>query len=399
VKSELEIKDNISLGEDSLRQFKVSLDKVSKLAEELCAFSNSGGGTIYIGVNDTNEIIGLNDEQVRTYNQWLGSASNDLVKPPIYPQTQIVKVDGKLLMLVNVPSGSAKPYSTSEGIYFIKSGSDKRKASPQELLRLFQTSEQIYLDETPTSAEIVARNNNKEEWGVDLAKFYSFFEKNYGQQISETGITTEQVLVNMNLAKGSKLTLGGLLLFGANVQGLKPYCIIRAVCYAGNEISDDLFIDKRDCIGTLEEQYRGAMIFLKNNLHNLQTGVSFNTNGVLEIDLRALEEAVVNALLHRDYGKNAVIRLFVFKNRVEIISPGSLPNHLTIDNIKSGNSVIRNPILASFGTKILPYSGIGSGIPRILKNHPQTEFVNDKSGEQFVATLFRNSSENPKSNN
>ena len=387
MKSETEIKNDISLGEDSSRQFKVSLDKAAKLAEELCAFSNSGGGTIYIGVNDKNEIIGLSDEQLRTFNQWVGSASNDLVKPPIYPQTQITRIEDKVLMLIHVPSGTSKPYCTSEGIYFIKSGSDKRKASPQELLRLFQTSEQIYLDEMPTATEVVIRKNNKEEWGVDLAKFYSFFEKNYGQQVSETGLPTEQILVNMNLAKDGMLTLGGLLLFGSNVQGLKPYCIIRAVCYAGNEISDDVFTDKRDCIGTLEEQFRGAMIFLKNNLHNVQNGASFNNVGVLEIDVRALEEAVVNALLHRDYGKNAVVRLLVFKNRVEIISPGSLPNHLTIENIKSGNSVIRNPVLTSFGTKILPYSGIGSGIPRILKNHPNTEFINDKDGQQFI-TIF-----------
>jgi len=193
----------------------------------------------------------------------------------------------------------------------------------------------------------------------------------------------------MNIAKEGKLTLGGLLLFGKNVQEVKPFCIIRAISFPGNEISDDTFIDKRDCTGTLEEQFRSAILFLKNNLSYIQVQPSFNSAGALEIDERALEEAVVNALIHRDYGINAVIRLFIFKDRVELISPGSLPNHLTVENIKSGNSVMRNPLLASYGTKILPYSGIGSGIPRIVKTHPATELFNDKEGEQFTIVFNR----------
>jgi len=389
VKTETEIKNEISLGEDSSRQFKLKFDKAPKLADEMCAFSNSSGGIIYVGVTDDNTIVGLTDEQVRLFNQWVGSASNELIRPSIYPQTQIIKIDGKTLLLIIVPEGTSKPYCTSDGFYFVKSGSDKRKASPQELVRMFQQSAQINLDETITTTDIVSIIDNKEVWGIDLAKFYSFFEKNFGKEVSATGIKTEQLLINMNLAKDGKLTLGGLLLFGDNVQGVKPYCIIRAVSYAGNEISDDGFTDKRDCTGTLEEQFRSALIFVKNNLSRIQTEVTFNSAGILEIDERALEEALVNALLHRDYSKHAVIRLFIFKDRVEIISPGSLPNHLNVENIINGNSVMRNPLLASYGTKILPYSGIGSGIPRILKTHPATEFINDINGEQFTIILKR----------
>jgi predicted HTH transcriptional regulator len=193
----------------------------------------------------------------------------------------------------------------------------------------------------------------------------------------------------MNLAKDDNFTLAGLLLFGDNVQDFKPFCIIRAVHYAGLEIGDDAFIDKRDCLGTLEEQFRSGMLFFKTNLARIQDKSTFNSTGTLEIDERVLEEALVNALLHRDYSKNAAIRLLIFKDRVEIVSPGSLPNHLTVENIKNGNSVMRNPLLASYGTKILPYSGIGSGVPRIIKNHPETTFINDKEGEQFVVIFKR----------
>lgn len=380
MKTEDQIRNELNLGEDSSRQYKEKLNNTVQIANEMCAMSNSSGGSIYIGVNDNNTITGLTSDEINLYNQYVSNAASEHIRPAIYPKTQIIKIDGKLILVIEISDGTNKPYCTNEGIYWVKSGSDKRKASPQELMRLFQQSGQMYMDETPTSAMI---------GDVEVNKFNTFFEKVNGQEFSTTGLKLDQILVNMNLANNGKLNLGGLLLFGNNVQVYKPYCLIRAINYSGNEISDNNFIDKRDCIGTLDEQFKSAYIFLQNNLAHIQNEESFNSTGVLEIDRKALEEALVNALLHRDYSKNAVIRLLIFKNRVEIISPGSLPNHLSIENIKNGNSVIRNPLLCSFGTKILPYSGIGSGIPRIVKSHPANELINDKDGEQFTILLKR----------
>ncbi len=383
-----DIKKEIALGEDSSRQFKEKIDSAAKLAEEMCAMSNSRGGIIYVGVKDNSTVNGLTQQEVAQYNQFISNASNENIKPAIYPQTKTAEVEGKLILLINISEGPSKPYCTSAGVYWVKSGSDKRKSSPQELLRMFQQSNMMYIDESVTSAEI---NNAavKVEDVINLAKFYVFYERSRGAVFSQSGVSIQKAFENMNLAKEGKLTLAGLLLFANNPQSVKPYCIIRAVSYFGTEISDDKFRDKVDCLGVLDDQYRGAMNFLKNNLSNIQTDGSFNQTGTLEIDERALEEAVVNALIHRDYSKNAVTRLLIFKDRVEIISPGSLPNHLTIDNILNGNSVIRNPTVVSYATKILPYSGIGSGVPRIIKNHPATKFVNDTGGEQFTITLFR----------
>jgi ATP-dependent DNA helicase RecG len=383
-----DIKKEIALGEDSSRQFKEKIDSAAKLAEEMCAMSNSRGGIIYVGVKDNSTVSGLTQQEVAQYNQFISNASNENIKPAIYPQTKTGEVEGKLILLINISEGPSKPYCTSAGVYWVKSGSDKRKSSPQELLRMFQQSNMMYIDESVTSAEI---NNAgvKVEDVINLAKFYVFYERSRGAVFSQSGVSIQKAFENMNLAKEGKLTLAGLLLFANNPQSVKPYCIIRAVSYFGTEISDDKFRDKVDCLGVLDDQYRGAMNFLKNNLSNIQTDGSFNQTGTLEIDERALEEAVVNALIHRDYSKNAVTRLLIFKDRVEIISPGSLPNHLTIDNILNGNSVIRNPTIVSYATKILPYSGIGSGVPRIIKNHPATKFVNDTGGEQFTITLFR----------
>lgn len=380
MRTETEIKQEISLGEDSSRQFKVKLNNPTHIALEMCAMSNSSGGVIYVGVKDDCTIEGLSPEEIRKFNSWIADAASQLIRPAIYPQTQVVQIEGKMILLIEVSEGVSKPYQDNKGAFWVKTGSDKRVASPQELMRLFQQNAQLGLDEMVTSAEI-----NE----IDLAKFYTFFKQTKGLEFTATGLKLELVLNNMNLAKEGKLILGGLLLFGKNVQEVKPFCIIRAISFPGNEISDDTFIDKRDCTGTLEEQFRSAILFLKNNLSYIKVQPSFNSAGVLEIDERALEEAVVNALIHRDYGINAVIRLFIFKDRVELISPGSLPNHLTVENIKFGNSVMRNPLLASYGTKILPYSGIGSGIPRIVKTHPATELLNDKEGEQFTIVFNR----------
>jgi ATP-dependent DNA helicase RecG len=93
--------------------------------------------------------------------------------------------------------------------------------------------------------------------------------------------------------------------------------------------------------------------------------------------------------MHRDYFISAPIRVFIFSNRVEIISPGHLPNNLTVENIKAGNSNMRNPVLASFAVDLLPYQGIGTGILRALKNYPYLDFEDDRDGNQFKCIIHR----------
>jgi ATP-dependent DNA helicase RecG len=275
---------------------------------------------------------------------------------------------------------------TSSGQYYVKSGSDKRIASPQEVMRLFQQSGQFYIDELPSSCEVM----KDQESQIDESKFFSFYERTRDTVFSSAHITIEKTLENMNLAKEGKFTLAGLLLFAKNPQQYKPYCLIRCVHIIGNDISSDTFIDKMDCTGNIDEQYKSALLFLKRNLKYKPSSDSFNSIPILEIDEKVLEEALINALLHRDYSKNAVIHVFIFTDRIEIISPGSLPNHLTIENIKNGNSVNRNPTLLSHAIKMVPYSGVGSGIPRIMRYLPSTELKNDVAGEQFKVILYRN---------
>jgi len=108
-----------------------------------------------------------------------------------------------------------------------------------------------------------------------------------------------------------------------------------------------------------------------------------------EIPRIALEELLANALIHRDYFIRAAVRVPVFADRVEIISPGHLPHNLTVENIRAGNSTARNPILASFAVKLLPYRGLGSGLSRVLRAWPQTEPIDDPTGNLFKAIMAR----------
>jgi len=126
------------------------------------------------------------------------------------------------------------------------------------------------------------------------------------------------------------------------------------------------------------------------NLRKVQAGQGVNSPGLPEIPPSVFEELLVNALIHRDYLVNATIRLFIFDNRIEIISPGHLPNNLTVEKIRSGISNIRNPILVSYAAKgLLPYKGLGSGIKRALEDWPDISFIDDRECCMFTATIHR----------
>jgi len=160
--------------------------------------------------------------------------------------------------------------------------------------------------------------------------------------------------------------------------------------FAGNDIGDSNYRSKpEDLFGTIPELFKQGMMYVKSCIRYLQDGQDFNSHGKPEVSIIALEEVLQNALIHRDYFKNAPVRLLVFDNRIEIISPGKLPNSLTVEEVKYGNPVIRNNQIAAFASRTLPYSGLGSGLRRAFANQPDMELVNDVEGEQFIVRFPR----------
>jgi len=378
----LELEKIIKCGEDSSRQFKENFTNAAQLAAEVVAFSNGNGGQILIGVKDNGEISGLNRNDISRLNQLISNVCSQNVRPAINPITENILTPDGLVLVINVPQGISKPYSDQNGVFWVKTGADKRPASSrEEILRLAQSSAIIHADET------LIKNTSEKD--IDTLYFSSFFMKQYDNAPDDLDVPFAKLLENIYLLKNGNLNLAGVLLFSKLPQMILPSFVIKAVAFDGTDISETNYFDSRDIAGKLEELFNGAISFLVNNTKTFQGEQSVNSIGIPEIPKIVFEELVANAIIHRDYFTNAPIRILIFNNRIEIINPGHLPNNLTVENILYGNSNIRNPIIASFATKILPYRGLGSGILRSVKTYPNIEFKDDRNGNLFVATIWR----------
>ncbi len=379
-----EILEIVSRGEDSKHQLKADFSNVNSLAAELVAFSNSEGGTIFIGVSDNGSFAGLKREDMERLNQLLSNAASQSVRPPINPQSENVLTPDGLVMVVSVPQGVSKPYMDNKAAFWVKSGSDKRRVtSREEIRRMYQSARLIHGDEIPADNLTVA--------DLDTDYFKEFLKDHIGERepLDKQDLSLPTILENMNLMKDEVLNISGALLFARDPSFRLPVFIVKAVSYPETEVDEKHYIDSQDITGKMSDMYRKSMNFVLGNIKHIQRGRGVNSPGEPEIPKIVLEELLVNALIHRDYFVSAPIRIFVFQDRVEIISPGHLPNNLTVENIKKGNSNIRNPILASFATKLLPYRGLGSGVIRALRAYPDIEFENDQEGNQFKAIIKR----------
>ena len=378
----IELLEIISRGEDSKHQFKSDATNAISLAQEMVAFSNSGGGKIFIGVSDNGDIAGLSSTDINRLNGLVSNAASQNVHPPINPQSENIALSEGLIMVINVLDGISKPYMDNQGAILVKSGADKRRVtSREEMQRMFQNAGLIHGDEVPANGITVA--------DIDLSYFKKFFEREYKEKLDDQGISLPNILENMNLLKDNILNISGALLFAKSPQIRLPIFIVKSICYPGNIIDETKYLDSQDITGKLADVFQKSLSFVSGNLKHVQGDRSINAPGEPEIPRETLEELLVNAIIHRDYFISAPIRVFVFRNRIEVISPGHLPNNLTIKNIISGNSNIRNPVLASYATKILPYRGLGTGIRRALQLYSEIDFENDLNGNQFKVIIKR----------
>ena len=376
--------EQITLGEDSTRQFKADVKNADSLASEMAAFANTNGGMIFIGVADDGSMPGLSLQDVARVNQLISNAASQLVRSPLAVQTENVALDtGRIVIVLTVPKGIDKPYFDKNGVIWLKAGSDKRRVnSKEELRRLFQFSYQFHADELPTKAGIDK---------LDKLRFRDFLRDVYKLKFPDSDHELIRLLQNMNLASDDgKLNLAGVLLFAEQPEWIVPQFVIKAIRYPGDKIHSTDYLDTEDFSGSLPKVFEGALAFVMRNLHKVQAGRGVNSPGLPEIPEAVFEELLVNSLMHRDYLVSAPIRLFIFDNRIEIISPGHLPNNLTVEKIRVGNSNIRNPILVSYAAKgLLPYHGLGSGIKRALEKWPAIDFIDDHDGCLFTATVHR----------
>lgn len=378
----LELLNLIEGGESTTLQFKENLTNATKAAQEIAAFANTKGGKIIIGVEDKKgEVKGLNYDDIQRINSLLSTAAQEHIKSSVYIETETVSVDGKKVLVVNVPEGTDKPHMDKDGLIFVKNGADKRKVtSKMELKRMLQSSLNLNAEEQVVQGCSISEN-------FDFEKFKTFYFNRYNEALEDQDLS--RLLQNLKLAEGENLTVAGLLLFGKHPEHFLPTFYVSAIWFAGNDKSDTTYKSSENFFGTLEEQYKKAYEFIRTKLNYIQTEASFNASSKPEIPFLVIEEVLVNAFLHRDYFVRSSIQVFVFSDRIEIISPGKLPNSLTVESIKKGISKRRNDILCNFALQLMQYRGIGSGILRVLKEYSNIDFVNDEVNEVFTVTIWR----------
>ncbi|MEQ1746926.1 MAG: RNA-binding domain-containing protein [Saprospiraceae bacterium] len=371
----------IAGGENSYVQFKENATNAVSIAQEIVAFANSKGGTLIFGVNDkTGAVTGLAFSDIQRINNLLTTAANDHVKSAMVIQTKSVDVQGKKVLVMHIPEGSDKPYMDKDGLIFLKNGSDKRKVtSREELSRLLQSSGNLYAEEKVLHQSSVS--------DIDWDKFKAFYIQKYKEEPSF--VQLERYLFNFRLGQNGHLNTAGALLFGKNLQRLLPQFFISAIWFAGNDITGTVYRSSENIIGTIQEQYFRGYDFIRTKINYVQGDKNFNSLGEPEVPLIVFSELLANALIHRDYFVNDSIKIFIFQNRIEIKSPGRLPNNLTVQEMQMGLRKSRNFILASIVPDLIDYRGIGSGILRALQAWPHIEFQHFPEAEQFNVIIHR----------
>jgi len=379
-----ELTEIIEKGEDSFTEFKEEKVHPDDLAAEIVAFANTEGGRILLGVSDKKEIKGISKpdrEMERVEN-----ISHNNCEPSLAVSIEKLKVNKKIILCIYMSKGPEKPYRTNRGVYYIRTSSGKRQASREELLRLYQATRSIYYDELPVPATSVDE--------LDILYFRRFFESFYQTKIEDMNVDLNKLLENMKVLTrmDEKLvfTVGGYLLFGLNPQRDFPFCKITIAKFDGNEIGEEF--EKKDLEGKIEEQIKAADTVLNLYLKTKVKIRGFENELKSEIPKEVLREAVVNAAAHRDYHIASQIRIFIFDNRIEFRNPGRLPNTVTLENIRLGIHVERNPLIVSYLAKMGYMTQIGTGIIRmirLLKEHTGREPDFEERDQEFIIRIWR----------
>ena len=394
-------------------QFKerVTRDNKYDVSCEMVALSNSRGGMIVVGIDDkTGRINPLSFVEVQETTNLLGSLASEGVVPQILLDIENVQMEGGVIVVATVKQGRNKPYRDSKGIVWVKQGADKRKVFDNaELIAMLMENGQMHPDSMPVNGTSIKDLDENTLRDYLLNRFRSDFER---QQLSITELrhrsldeiagilsqTPEGILKNNGLVmEDGTLTVAALMLMGKYPQRWLPAFTVRCVSFVGNSIGGTEFRDKsgNDADGNAVHLYNYIISFLTRNLRKKQVEKDFNSQGELEVSTASLSEIVTNGILHRSYVIEAPLRVFIFDNRIEIHSPGLLPEGVSMESIKHGASVPRNKLLFNHGINLLPYTGAGSGITRALKFTPDIKFENDETLNEFIVTVERrNTGEN-----
>ena len=340
-----EIESRLRSGEDSgweFKQVEFSGDRPrrptrSDWADEIAAFANAAGGVVLAGISDDGKVVGMSRMQIANLDALLVEVSTDTIKPPVRIRTHHSELsDGKLVLLAEVPESDS--VHESPGGNYIRVGASKRLMGGDERLRLAQRRSQarfLWFDKQP----------------VPETGFRTLAEALWKPLLSAEGAAEpEAALGKLALLEDDEVgilraTVAGVLLCTPNPEQWLPNACITATRYRGGDRASGQ-IDAREITGPLNEQIAGAVAFAARNMQVAARKEPARSD-LPQYSEKALFEALVNAVVHRDYSmRGSKIRLSMFDDRVEIQSPGSLPNNLTVESMASRQST-RNEALTS----------------------------------------------------
>ena len=379
--TQTEIMDILKQGENASVEFKTAGVRAESLAREMAAFANSSGGIILVGVDDSGKIEGI--EKNPKYEQWIMNIARNNVLPGLRVDFSFFEIEGKIIGLISVPKGKDKPYQALN-TYYIRVGSTNRQATQAELMRLFQSAGIFHYD-----AVAVAGTSERD---INLTRADQYFQK-YGIRFSEEDEESRHsLLINTDiLTESGEASVAGILIFGINPLRRLPQSGISFAHFSDTQISSEL-IDKQNIDGTLDFQIDTGLAVIKNNLRIPSdiAGAERKDKKILPPD-KVFRELLVNACVHRNYSiSGSKIRIFLFPDRMEFISPGRLPNTVTVSKLKAGVSYAVNPVIVKFMENLRYMDRLGRGLPMVWREMKQMggEAEFKEIGEEFKVTLW-----------
>lgn len=358
--ADIPLQELVALGEDSsmkLMMPKVVRERVmgparESMADELAAMANGRGGILVLGVEDrTREAVGLDLEQLDAVERWMHEICNDLIKPALDAdilKRQLANARGDSVVVIRVDVPRSLTIHQSPGGYFRRVGSSKRSMPPDVLMRMIQergNTRLIRFDETPVPG------TSPDDLQYSLARKFLPDEPDVD--------SLRKLRILGDDADGHvRLTVAGVLLCTQAPERYLPHAYIQAVSYAGERTSADYQTDSRDFHGPLDEQVTAALHFVTRNMLVRAVKLSARTEHP-QFSERAVFEALVNAVAHRDYSMlGSRIRLHMFGDRLELLVPGGLTNTLTPDSLHLRQSN-RNELVVSLLARCRAPTGLG----------------------------------------
>ena len=371
--------------ESAVLELKREIPKYDQIIKTIIGFSNQHGGKLVIGVANDGEIIGISEEDAVAGIESLSKAIYEASTPSILPLVYIQRYGNSTVLIIEVSAGANKPYyRKSEGLEkgtYIRLGPSTLRANLELIEELKWQSRGRSYDTLP-----IYQSNEKDLSEKEIEDFIQGRKERKKEKI------TRELLLSYSLIclehTSTYPTVAGILLFGKQPQHFLSEAFI--ICSHFKGIEGREAIASIDCTGTLFDQFQNAFNFVVKRLPHSFSIKGVKREEILEIPEEAIREALLNAIVHRNYHIPSSIKVAIYDNRIEIFSPGSFPASLNIKNLKLGISYIRNIAICKVFREAEYIEKLGSGLPTIFRSYADRNLKEPLiiEGENFIKCVL-----------